>query len=46
MNVKKIIGLHPATSYFILTFFISWTGALILVASKLFSGQTIPKMDV
>lgn len=45
MNLKKIINHSPIASYFILTFFISWTGAFILVASKLFSGQPIPKMS-
>lgn len=26
---------HPATAYFILTFFISWSGAFELVAGKI-----------
>ncbi|MBS1669232.1 MAG: CPBP family intramembrane metalloprotease [Bacteroidetes bacterium] len=45
MNYKNIIVRHPITSYFIGTFAISWLGAFILVSSKLFSGQAIPKMD-
>jgi membrane protease YdiL (CAAX protease family) len=45
MNLKKLIQRYPATSYFITAFFISWAGAFILVAPKLFSGQPIPKMD-
>jgi len=43
--LKKFIKKHPVTCYFILTFFLSWLGAFILVAPKLFSGQSIPKMD-
>jgi membrane protease YdiL (CAAX protease family) len=45
MNVKKIARRFPTVSYFILAFFLSWTGAFILVASKLFNGQAIPKLD-
>ena len=45
MNLKKLVQLRPVTSYFTATFVISWLGAFILVAPKLFSGQAIPKMD-
>jgi len=43
--LKKFIKKHPVACYFILTFSLSWLGAFILVAPKLFSGQPIPKMD-
>src|SRR5258706_9004931 len=42
---KKFIKKHLVACYFILTFFLSWLGAFILVAPGLFSGQSIPKMD-
>lgn len=45
MKVNKIIRQFPIPSYFILTFFLSWLGAFILVAPKLLSGQIISKMD-
>lgn len=45
MKVNKIIRQFPIRSYFILTFFLSWLGAFILVATKLLSGQIISKMD-
>jgi uncharacterized protein len=45
MNLKLFVERHPATCYFILTFSISWLGALGLIANKLFHGQSIPKMD-
>jgi membrane protease YdiL (CAAX protease family) len=36
---------YPLRWYLILTFGISWTGALLLVSSKLLNGQPILKMD-
>ena len=45
MNYKNSIRRHPVSSYFYITFAISWLGAFILVAPKLFRGQPIPKMD-
>ncbi|HEY2581245.1 MAG TPA: CPBP family intramembrane glutamic endopeptidase [Mucilaginibacter sp.] len=45
MSLKNIIQRQSATSYFITTFAISWLGAFILVASKVFGGLAIPKMD-
>jgi membrane protease YdiL (CAAX protease family) len=44
-SLKKFIKKHPVVCYFILTFLLSWLGAFILVAPKLFSGQSIPKID-
>jgi len=44
MNFKRYILTHPVTSYFILTFTISWLGALLLVAPEVFHGEPVPKM--
>src|SRR5450432_2330820 len=41
----KILRRHPAAAYFILTFFISWSGAFALVAGKIIHKETIPKGD-
>ncbi len=45
MRIKKIVQQHPATSYFIITFILSWLGAFILIAPKLFGGRPIAKFD-
>jgi membrane protease YdiL (CAAX protease family) len=45
MDFKRVTQKYPATIYFVLTFLISWVGAFILIAPKLFSSQPIPKMD-
>ena len=45
LKIKDLIKRRPALCYFILTFFISWTGAFIVVASKLINGIPIPRLD-
>jgi membrane protease YdiL (CAAX protease family) len=45
MNFKNFVQKYPASAYFITAFTLSWLGAFILVAPKLFHGQPIPKMD-
>lgn len=44
MNIRETIHKHPVPAYFILTFFISWLGALIMIAPKLLSHQPVPTM--
>jgi CAAX protease family protein len=36
---------QPVTAYFVLTFAISWLGALTVVAPRLWHGETIPKFS-
>jgi uncharacterized protein len=45
MAFKNFTQKHPAATYFITAFTISWLGAFILVAPKLINKQPIPKMD-
>jgi uncharacterized protein len=45
MGVKSLIQRRPVLFYFLLTFLISWLGALFLVANKIIHGNAIPKFD-
>jgi membrane protease YdiL (CAAX protease family) len=41
---KNPIRIRPVTSYFVLTFAISWAGALILTAPRFIRGVGVPKL--
>jgi membrane protease YdiL (CAAX protease family) len=45
MNFKNLTQKYPISTYFITTFIISWLGAFILIAPKLFSRQAISTTD-
>jgi len=45
MHFKSYIRRYPATAYFVLTFAISWLGALLLVAPELLNGKPMPTLD-
>jgi membrane protease YdiL (CAAX protease family) len=40
-----LVGHRPLTSYFVFTFAISWSAALVIVAPKLLHGEPIPKFS-
>ena len=44
MRFAKLIERYPLASYFIITFGISWLGALLFLSPKLLRGQPIPKI--
>ena len=41
----NLVKRHPVGSYFVLTFAISWLGALVVVAPRLLYGEAIPKLS-
>jgi len=41
---RALVTHHPVTLYFVVTFAISWTGALAVAAPALMQGNTLPKM--
>ena len=43
-KAREIIGRHPVASYFVLTFAISWIGALAVAAPHLTRHQPLPKL--
>jgi membrane protease YdiL (CAAX protease family) len=43
-KAREIIGRHPVASYFVLTFAISWIGALAVAAPHLMRHQPLPKL--
>ena len=45
MNVRTFLSRHPAVTYFVLAYGISWSGAFLLVAPRLFRGESLQKMD-
>lgn len=45
MKAKGLVSRFPITSYFLLTYLISWTGAFLLVAHTLLRGGHIVKMQ-
>jgi membrane protease YdiL (CAAX protease family) len=44
MKIKSLVNRYPALAYFVLTFFISWLLAFLVVAPRLFDGRPIEKM--
>src|SRR5215471_6309176 len=43
-ELRALVIRHPVTIYFVVTFAISWTGALAVAAPALVRGDPMPKM--
>src|SRR5438105_3624026 len=45
MNVRNFIKNYPVTIYFIMTYLVSWLGAIIVAAPRLIHGESLRQKD-
>lgn len=45
MRLRAFVQRHPISVYFVLTYLISWSGALLIVAPKLIAGKSLSQVD-